>query len=107
MVFKNIRFLFDICKILYGKYELNIFDNIIKNKFDDGVDLVIYLRNSIVYLSRKIYRVVLEVEDIWNIILIGMRYIEFVLFFILGYRGEYLNRLVERCYGEVEVVFWN
>ncbi|AKP42731.1 TPA: hypothetical protein KN209_002367 [Clostridioides difficile] len=104
---KNIRLLLDTCKIPYGKHELNIFDNIIKNKFDDGVDLVIYLRNSIVHPSRKTHRAVLEVEDIWNIISIGTRYIELVLLFILGYRGEYSNRLVERCYGEVEVVPWN
>ncbi len=104
---KNIRLLLDTCKIPYGKHELNIFDNIIKNKFDDGVDLVIYLRNSIVHPSRRTHRAVLEVEDIWNIISIGTRYIELVLLFILGYRGEYSNRLVERCYGEVEVVPWN
>ncbi|WP_254220587.1 hypothetical protein [Clostridioides difficile] len=59
------------------------------------MDLVIYLRNSIVHPSRKTHRAVLEVEDIWNIISIGTRYIELVLLFILGYRGEYSNRLVE------------
>lgn len=104
---KNIRLLLSICKIPYGKEELNIFDNSIKNKFDDGVDLVIYYRNKIVHPSRKGHRAHLEVEDMWNIIQIGTRYIELVLLSLIGYKGEYSNRLKERWFGEVDVVPWS
>lgn len=103
---KNIRQLLSICKIQYGKEELDLFDDSIKNKFDDGVDLVIYFRNKIVHPTRKGYRATLEVEDMWNIIQIGTRYIELVILSLIGYRGEYSNRLKERWYGEVEVVPW-
>ena len=27
--------------------------------------------------------------------------------YIVNYKGEYSNRLKDRCYGEVEVVPWN
>lgn len=104
---KNIRLLMSLCKIPYGKYELDLFEDNIKNKFDDGIDLVIYYRNKIVHPSRRGYRAQLEVEDMWNIIQIGTRYIELVVLSLIGYKGEYSNRLKERWYGEVEVVPWN
>lgn len=104
---KNIRMLLDVCKIPYGKEELVTLGNHIKTKFDDGVDLVTYFRNKIVHPSQKGYRVVLSVEDMWNTIQIGTRYIELILLAIIGYRGEYSNRLKDRWYGEVEVVPWN
>lgn len=104
---KNIRILMDICKIQYGKDELYLFDSSIRNKFDDGIDLVIYFRNKIVHPSRKGYRAMLEVEDMWNIIQIGTRYIELVVLSLIGYRGEYSNRLKDRWYGEVDVVPWS
>ncbi|RDY28386.1 hypothetical protein CHL78_005655 [Romboutsia weinsteinii] len=103
---KNIRMLLDICNIPYGKDELNIFDESIKSRFIDGVDITVYFRNKIVHPSRKGYRAILELEDMWNIIQIGTKYIELVILSIIGYKGEYSNRLKNRCYGEVEVVPW-
>ncbi|MEF9990571.1 MAG: hypothetical protein RRZ84_03975 [Romboutsia sp.] len=103
---KNIRLLMNICKIPYGKEELNVFNDNIKSKFDDGIDIVIYFRNKIVHPSRKGHRADLDVEDMWNIIQIGIRYVELVILSIIGYKGEYSNRLKERWYGEVEVVPW-
>lgn len=104
---KNLRLLLDSCKIPYGKEELVFFDAWINDKFDDGVDLLIYYRNTIVHPSRKTKRARLELEDMWNIITIGTRYIELVLLYIIGYRGEYSNRLKDRSYGEVDVVPWS
>lgn len=103
---KNIRELLDKCSISHDKDELSFFDERIRNKFDDGVDLVIYFRNKIVHPSRKGHRVDLDIEDMWNIIQIGTRYIELVILSLIGYRGEYSNRLKDRWYGEVEVVPW-
>lgn len=103
---KNIRILMSSCNIPYGKDELKLFDEHIINKFDDGIDLVIYFRNKIVHPTRKGYRANLDVMDMWNIIQIGTRYIELVILSIIGYKGEYSNRLNERWYGEVEVVPW-
>ena len=103
---KNIKIVLDVCNIHYGNEDLHIFDDWIKNKFEDGVDLVIYFRNKIVHPTRKDKRVSLSVEDMWNIIQIGTRYLELIILSFIGYKGEYSNRLKERCFGEVEVVPW-
>ncbi len=103
---KNIKMVLDICNISYGKDELELFDDWIQNKFNDGVDLVIYFRNKIVHPTRKDNRASLSVEDMWNIIQIGTKYVELITLSFIGYKGEYSNRLKERCFGEVEVVPW-
>lgn len=103
----NIRLLLNSCKIPIGKFELYLFDEYIENKFIDGVDLIIYFRNKIVHPSRKRNKATLHVEDMWNIIQIAIRYVELVILYIIGYKGEYSNRLNERSYGEVELVPWN
>lgn len=104
---KNIRMLLNTCNIPYGKNDLFLFDNYINDRFDDGVDLLIYYRNKIVHPTRKRNRATITVEDVWNIIQIGTRYIELVILNIIGYKGEYSNRLLDRAYGEVELVPWN
>ncbi|MGL5346938.1 MAG: hypothetical protein ACRDA3_06280 [Peptostreptococcaceae bacterium] len=104
---KNIKMVLNICKIPYGNEELELFDNWIRGKFDDGVDMVIYYRNKIVHPVRKDNRASLSVDDMWNIIQIGTRYVELIMLSFIGYRGEYSNRLNERWFGEVEVVPWN
>ncbi len=103
----NIRLLLKTCNIYYGKEELNEFNDYIKSKFDDGIDIFTYFRNKIVHPTRKTKRANLNVEDMWNILQIGTRYVELVVLYIINYKGEYSNRLKERCYGEVEVVPWN
>ena len=103
----NIRMLLHSCKIPIGKEELYLFDEYIQHKFIDGVDLITYFRNKIVHPSRKRNRATLHVEDMWNIIQIAIRYVELVLLHLIGYKGEYSNRLKERSYGEVELVPWN
>ena len=103
----NIRMLLHSCKIPIGKEELYLFDEYIQHKFLDGVDLITYFRNKIVHPSRKRNRATLHVEDMWNIIQIAIRYVELVLLHLIGYKGEYSNRLKERSYGEVELVPWN
>ena len=84
-----------------------MFDEYIQNKFIYSVDLITYFRNKIVHPSRKRNRATLHVEDMWNIIQIAIRYVELVLLHLIGYKGEYSNRLKERSYGEVELVPWN
>ncbi|WP_053831419.1 hypothetical protein [Paraclostridium bifermentans] len=103
----NIRILLDACSIYYGKEELNLFNEYICNKFNDGVDIFTYFRNKVVHPTRKTKRANLTVEDMWNILQIGTRYVELVVLYIINYKGEYSNRLNDRCYGEVEVVPWN
>lgn len=103
----NIRILLDECSIYYGKEELNLFNEYIYNKFNDGVDIFTYFRNKVVHPTRKTKRANLTVEDMWNILQIGTRYVELVVLYIINYKGEYSNRLNDRCYGEVEVVPWN
>lgn len=103
----NIRILLDASSIYYGKEELNLFNEYIYNKFNDGVDIFTYFRNKVVHPTRKTKRANLTVEDMWNILQIGTRYVELVVLYIINYKGEYSNRLNDRCYGEVEVVPWN
>lgn len=104
---KNIKLVLNACNIPHGSDELELFDDWIRGKFDDGVDLVIYFRNKIVHPVRKDNRANLTVEDMWNIIQIGTKYIELIVLSFIGYKGEYSNRLKERWFGEVEVVPWN
>lgn len=104
---KNIKIVLDICKIPYGNDELELFDDWIRSRFDDGVDLVIYFRNKIVHPVRKDNRASLTVEDMWNIIQIGTKYVELIILSFIGYKGEYSNRLKDRWFGEVEVVPWS
>ncbi|MGL5642935.1 MAG: hypothetical protein ACRDDM_11725 [Paraclostridium sp.] len=103
----NIRLLLDTCSIYYGKEELHIFNEYIKNKFDDGVDIFTYFRNIIVHPTRRTKRANLTAEDMWDILQIGTRYVELAVLHIINYKGEYSNRLKDRWYGEVEVVPWN
>ena len=103
----NIRMLLEICNINYGKEELIIFNEYIQNKFDDGIDIFTYFRNNIVHPTRKNKRANLTVENMWDILQIGTRYVELVVLYIINYKGEYSNRLKDRWYGEVEVVPWN
>lgn len=104
---KNLRLLLEYCKIPYGKSDLVFFDAWINDKFDDGIDLLTYYRNTIVHPSRKTKRARLELEDMWNIVNLGTKYIELSVLYIVGYKGEFSDRLKERSYGEVEVVPWS
>ena len=104
---KNIRMLLQICNIPFGGDEMEIFSDEIREEFADGIDLISYYRNKIVHPSKRRNKVFLSAEDIWNILVIGIHYIELAILYIIGYKGEYSNRLKERSFGEVEVVPWN
>ncbi|MGL6105315.1 hypothetical protein [Romboutsia sp.] len=104
---KNIKMVLELCKIPYGNNELELFDDWIRSRFDDGVDLVIYFRNKIVHPVRKDSRANLTIEDMWNIIQIGTKYVELIILSFIGYKGEYSNRLKDRWFGEVDVVPWS
>ncbi len=105
--YNNIKLTLEKCFIYDGKKGLSIFDENIKNRFNDGVELIIYLRNKVVHPSRKDNFINIHYEDIWNIIQVGSRYIELIILFSIGYKGEYSNRLNDRCFGEVEKVPWS
>lgn len=74
--------------------------------FDDGVDILTYYRNSVVHPSKRKRHVELVFEDMWNIILLGVNYIELSILYIINYRGEYTNRFKDFCFGDVELVPW-
>mgnify|MGYP005764314307 CR=1 FL=1 len=101
----NIRMLLESCKLNNNK-ELMVFDDKIKERFNDGIELIIYLRNKIVHPARK-DKIYLSHEDVWNIIQIGTRYIELIILKFIGYKGEYSNRLKDRYFGQVERVPWS
>ncbi len=101
----NIRMLLESCKLNNNK-ELMVFDDKIKERFNDGIELIIYLRNKIVHPARK-DKIYLSYEDVWNIIQIGTRYIELIILKFIGYKGEYSNRLKDRYFGQVERVPWS
>ena len=101
----NIRMLLESCKLNNNK-ELMVFDDKIKERFNDGIELIIYLSNKIVHPARK-DKIYLSHEDVWNIIQIGTRYIELIILKFIGYKGEYSNRLKDRYFGQVERVPWS
>ena len=103
---KNIKLVLEHLKIPYQKDELYTFDKSIKDNFDDGIDLFIYYRNKIVHPAMKSDNYILELEDIWNIIQIGTRYLELIILSFIEYKGEYSNRLKDRWFGEVDLVPW-
>lgn len=93
---KNIRMLLQICNIPFGGDEMEIFSDEIREEFADGIDLISYYRNKIVHPSKRRNKVFLSAEDTWNILVIGIHYIELAILYIIGYKGEYSNRLKER-----------
>ncbi|TQQ85203.1 hypothetical protein EXD82_02040 [Peptacetobacter hominis] len=103
---KNIRMLLDVCSIPYGKDEMNFFSGEIREEFDDGVDLINYYRNRIVHPSKRRNKFYISAEDVWNILSIGISYIELAVLYVIGYKGEYSNRLEDRSFGKVDVVPW-
>lgn len=105
--YSNIKLTLEKCFIDCSKKELDIFSENIKNRFNDGIEVIIYFRNKVVHPSRKDIFLDINYEDIWNIIQVGSRYIELIILFFIGYKGEYSNRLNERCFGEVEKVPWS
>ncbi len=42
----------------------------------------------------------------FNIILLGISYIELVLLYLIGYKGEYTDRFKDYSFGDVHQVAW-
>lgn len=95
-----------MCNIKYNKDELNIFEDKIKNKFDDGPHIVTDYRNSIVHPNKVNYYTNFNTKELSNILKIGIRYLELVILYAIGYNGVYSNRLNNSWFGDVEVVPW-
>ena len=102
---RNIRELLDHCGIDGSiPKECDMSDNI-KTYFSDSVDAITFYRNSVVHPSRnkKIY---LDFESMFNIILLGISYIELVILYLIGYKGEYTDRFKDYSFGDVHQVAW-
>lgn len=103
---QNIRRFLKKCNIDISIPE-NIFSSdTIYNNFNDGVDLLTYYRNCVVHPSKKRGYISLEFEDMWNIILLGIKYIELSLLYIINYKGEFTDRFKDYCFGDVDRVPW-
>lgn len=73
----------------------------------DSVDLITQYRNIVVHPSKKNHNIHLDFEEMWNIVLCGISYIELVILYIINYRGEYTNRFKDLRFGDVEIVPWS
>lgn len=103
---QNIRTLLKKCKIDYSTIHGDIFSEEINLYFSDGVDLITYYRNCVVHPSKQKRNISLQFDEMYNIILLGIKYIELVLLYIMRYRGEYTDRFKEVSFGDVELVPW-
>ena len=103
---QNIRNFLSRCNIdITIPKHIFINKNIIDN-FSDGVELITYYRNLVVHPSKKRKNFYLEFEEMWNIILLGIKYIELSILYIINYRGEYTDRFKDYCFGDVDTVPW-
>lgn len=105
--YQNIRNFLQMCGI-----DISIPENIFTNKnimdsFKDGVELITYYRNSVVHPSKKRKNFCLDFEEMWNITLLGIKYIELSLLYIINYKGEYTDRFSDFCFGDVDTVPWS
>ncbi|WP_101772855.1 hypothetical protein [Peptostreptococcus faecalis] len=104
---QNIRLLLNECEIDYTMPRTMKTSEAISDKFEDGVDLITYYRNMVVHPSKAKRGTHLSFEDMWNIILLGINYIELVILYIINYKGEYTNRFIGISFGDVEIVPWS
>lgn len=104
---QNIRELLRRCGIDSSIPKGANISNIARSIFNDSVDLITFYRNSVVHPSKTRGDFYLEFEDMWNIILIGISYIELVLLYLIKYKGEYTNRFVDFRFGDVNLVPWS
>ncbi|WAW15728.1 hypothetical protein [Peptostreptococcus equinus] len=104
---QNIRKLLEICKIDYSIPGVLNLNKSITNKYKDSVDLITYFRNTVVHPSKSKRNLEFEFEDMWNITLIGINFIELILLYMINYKGEYSNRFESYFFGDVSLVPWN
>lgn len=102
----NIRTLLNICSINTSLTQVPEFSSDIINNFSDGVDVITYYRNSVVHPSKRKVNFIFEFEEMWNIILLGINYIELIILYLINYKGEYTNRFKDFSFGDVDLVPW-
>lgn len=103
---QNIRCLLKRCKIDNKIPDSTCLSKKDLKKFQDGVDLLTYYRNSIVHPSKRKRNIDLGFEEMWNIILLGVNYIELSILYMINYKGEYTDRFKDYCFGDIEIVPW-
>lgn len=104
---QNIRKLLEICKIDSEVPDEFNTDKEILSRYKDSVDLITYFRNIVVHPSKSKRDFNIDFEDMWNITLIGISYIELIILYLINYKGEYSNRFESYFFGDVSVVPWN
>lgn len=103
---QNIRKLLQKCEIDYKIPDNMFFSDKLISQYRDGVDLITYYRNRVVHPSKSTNGIYLSFEEMWDIILLGVNYIELVILYLLKYKGEYTNRFIDYSFGDVEIVPW-
>ena len=102
----NIRRLLKECSLDTSIARIDQFQPDLVDDFKDGVDLITYYRNTVVHPSKSKQNNKLEFEDMWNITLLGINYIELVILYLINYRGEYTDRFKDLSFGQVNLVPW-
>ena len=102
----NIRKLLKECSLDTSIARIDQFQPDLVDDFKDGVDLITYYRNTVVHPSKSKQNNKLEFEDMWNITLLGINYIELVILYLINYRGEYTDRFKDLSFGQVNLVPW-
>ena len=103
---QNIRMLLKECNLDTSIDRIDQFSPDLVGHFKDGVDLITYYRNRVVHPSKSKHNNKLEFEDMWNITLLGINYIELVILYLINYRGEYTDRFRDLSFGQVNLVPW-
>lgn len=103
----NIKTLMKKSGIDYSIPCVEAFSGELREIFLDGVDLITYYRNSVVHPSKSKRKFDFYFDEMWNIILLGISYIELSLLSLINYKGEYTDRFKNSHFGEVCQVPWN
>ena len=102
---RNIRELLEHCGINTEIPRECDMPNSLKEYFNDSVDAITFYRNLVVHPSKK-KTVYLDFESMFNIILLGISFIELVVLYLIGYKGEYTDRFKDYSFGDVHTVPW-
>ena len=102
---RNIRELLEYCGIDTSIPKECDMPDSLKEYFTDSVDAITFYRNSVVHPSRK-KKIYLDFESMFNIILLGISFIELVVLYLIAYKGEYTDRFKDYSFGDVHTVPW-
>ncbi len=101
---RNIKKMLEFCNITFDLDE-EFFSEEMRKRSASNVDLIVYLRNMAIHPRKNTYTYRFEDEDIWNLMMLGITYIELCFLYIVGYTGEYTNNFLNYKFGDVEKIF--